>query len=220
MKIINNLILMLLLCGLLSCKDSSTNATSSSDDNDSDFITQILEEHNRVRENPSKYADEVLTPMLQYFNGNIYQEPGEVGIITQEGKKAVEECIAELKTMSAKPKLSFAKGLCSSAQWLADDQASTGQIGHTGSDGSNPGERMSRYGTWKITWAENCAYGSKTPRRIITQLLIDDGVPSRGHRKNMMNENFKKIGIGYSDKDKAPYGAVSVFDYAGNYIDD
>jgi len=77
---------------------------------------------------------------------------------------------------------------------------------------------MNRYGKWLITAGENCAYGTKTGKEIVAQLLIDDGVMNRGHRKNILNPIFKKVGIGYNDEGKAPYGAVSVMDFAGGYV--
>lgn len=114
--------------------------------------------------------------------------------------------------------LTLEKGLSLAAQWLADDQAKTGTIGHYGSDGSSPFERMNRYGKWLITAGENCAYGPKTGKEIVAQLLIDDGVADRGHRINILKPEFKKVGIGYSSDGNAPYGAVSVMDFAGDYV--
>lgn len=186
--------------------------------NFSNLQNEILAELNKVRTNPVKYAEEILRPRLNYFDGNLYNVPGKIPLRTNEGPAPVEECIAVLRFTKPLPPLSLEKGLCLSAQWLADDQARTGTTGHYGSDGSSPTDRMNRYGIWKITAGENCAYGPADAVEIVAQLLIDDGVNDRGHRTNILKENFKKVGIGFSDKDKAPYGAVSVMDFAGDYI--
>ncbi len=182
------------------------------------FRMEVLNELNFARTQPKKYAETVLQPRLPYFNGNTYSVPGQIPIITHEGAGAVTECINELNSTSAIEKLSIEKGLNLSAQWLADDQARTGQMGHTGSDGSNLSTRINRYGKWSYCCAENCAYGTKTAREIVAQLLIDDGVSSRGHRKNILNPKLEKVGIGYNDKNNAPYGAVTVQDFAGDYV--
>lgn len=180
---------------------------------------EIVKELNFVRTNPKRYAAEILEPRLKYFDGNMYSEPGKVRLLTQEGIAPVQECIRVLKTTVAVEPLTLEKGLCRSAQWLADDQARTGALGHTGSDGSDlVTPRISRYGTWGILCGENCAYGSVTAREIVVQLLIDDGVPSRGHRINILKQEFKKVGIGFNKTGNAPYGAVTVMDFAGSYI--
>lgn len=179
---------------------------------------EIVRELNFVRTNPKRYAAEILEPRLKYFDGNIYAEPGKIRLLTQEGIAPVQECIRVLKTTTAVEPLTLETGLCRSAQWLADDQARTGAMGHTGSDGSNLVTRISRYGTWGIFCGENCAYGSVTAREIVVQLLIDDGVQGRGHRVNILKQEFKKVGIGFNKTGKAAYGAVTVMDFAGSYI--
>ncbi len=181
------------------------------------FQKQILAELNFVRTEPKKYAKEILTPKLKYFNGKKYTEPGKNTVLTYEGTKSLRECIRHLNAITPRKKLAFEKGLNLSAQWLADDQAKTGKTGHRGSDGSKIAQRITRYGTWKTYCAENCAYGYTNPRTIVSQLLIDDGIPSRGHRKNILNPKLKKVGIGFSNKNKAPYGAVTVMDFAEIY---
>ena len=203
---------------LFSCATGNNLAVSDKSLNDTRSLAEeIVSELNFVRTNPKRYATEVLEPRLQYFDGKIYAEPGKVRLLTNEGIAALQECISILKATTAVETLTLEKGLCQSAQWLANDQARTGKTGHTGSDGSNLGTRISRYGTWGISCGENCAYGTVTARKIVVQLLIDDGVPSRGHRKNILEQKFKKVGIGFNKEGMAPYGAVTVMDFAGSY---
>ena len=42
--------------------------------------------------------------------------------------------------------------------------------------------------------AENLAAGNDAPEEIILQLIIDDGVPSRGHRTNLLTPDFNIVG--------------------------
>ncbi len=97
----------------------------------------------------------------------------------------------------------------------SNDQSKTGATGHTGSDNSDPFERMNRYGKWNITAGENIDYGSSNGLRIILQLLVDDGVSSRGHRKNILNNEFNISGVSINTHIK--YRNMCVITYAGQY---
>ena len=48
---------------------------------------------------------------------------------------------------------------------------------------------------------------------MIAQLVVDDGVSSRGHRKNVFGADFSYVGIGVADH--KVYEKTIVFDYAG-----
>ena len=41
--------------------------------------------------------------------------------------------------------------------------------------------------------AENIAYGKLEPIEVLMSCIIDDGIPSRGHRKNVFNPHFTKF---------------------------
>lgn len=62
------------------------------------------------------------------------------------------------------------------------DMGFAGKTGHVGTDGSNVFFRIKRYGKWKGGCGENLAYGPKTGKGVLLNLLIDDGVPDRSHR--------------------------------------
>ena len=56
-------------------------------------------------------------------------------------------------------------------------------------------------------------YGSDDPTDIVSQLLIDDGVPSRGHRKNILNKDFKIVGVAFGPHTK--FKNMTVQNFAG-----
>lgn len=64
--------------------------------------------------------------------------------------------------------------------------------GHTGSDGSNAGQRAQAAGYDWNTWGENLAAGQPT-----AQSVFDAWLGSPGHRDNMRNGLFTDIGIGF-----------------------
>jgi hypothetical protein len=60
---------------------------------------------------------------------------------------------------------------------------------------------------------ENLEFGGDTPRESVINLLIDDGVPSRGHRTNLVNPQFLKVGIATGPHTK--FRTCCVMDFAG-----
>ena len=179
----------------------------------SDIEKDVVLEMNMARTNPSLYADLYIAPRIKNFNGKTYNGR----LITQEGAAVVDECAKFMAKAKALSVLKPEKGLSLAAQKHSGTQGETDQTGHTGVDGSTPFKRIEKYGTYK-TAGENIAYGSNSGRDIVVDLLIDDGVSSRGHRKNIMNAQFDSSGVGYTKKHKT-YGSVCVITYAGGYKD-
>jgi uncharacterized protein YkwD len=70
-----------------------------------------------------------------------------------------------------------------------------GITGHYGSDRSSPATRIERYKKDYQTLGENIAYGFYTPRDVVIELFVDDGVYDRGQRKNLLNDQFENIGV-------------------------
>ena len=173
----------------------------------------VILEMNKARTNPSLYAELYITPRTKKFDGKVYNGT----LMTNEGVAVVNECISYMKKAKALPVLNPEKGLSLVAQQHSSTQGETNQAGHTGVDGSTPFTRIEKCGTYK-TAGENISYGAMSGRDIVVQLLIDDGVSSRGHRKNIMNKDFSSTGVGYTKKHKA-YGSVCVITYAGGYIE-
>ncbi|MFE5215780.1 CAP domain-containing protein [Streptomyces sp. NPDC056626] len=81
--------------------------------------------------------------------------------------------------------------LTKAAQAHSADMAAHQNMSHTGSDGSTPGDRITRAGyTWS-SYGENVAYGYSTPEQV-----MDGWMTSPGHRANILNCSFKEIGVG------------------------
>jgi uncharacterized protein YkwD len=72
---------------------------------------------------------------------------------------------------------------------------------------------MNRYGKWDLAAGENIDYGNTQARRIVISFLIDDGVLSRGHRKNILDKAFNFIGVAVGPH--PTYRSMCVLDFAG-----
>lgn len=178
------------------------------------FEEQVLAEMNLARTDPAGYALHI-ERLLQYFDGNLLRLPGETALQTNEGPRAVREAAAALRATPRLPALAPSRGLARAARDHALDQGPRGGLGHTGSDGSSMGDRIGRYGTWDGSAAENISYGSDSPRDVVISLLVDDGVPSRGHRVNILNGSSRLAGVGCGRHTE--YRTMCVIDFAGGY---
>jgi len=82
--------------------------------------------------------------------------------------------------------------LTEAARAHAMDLACNLIFSHTGSDGSSPFDRMTRFGYRFWSAAENIAAGQASAVAV-----VQGWMDSPGHRENMLNPNFTEIGIGY-----------------------
>jgi uncharacterized protein YkwD len=157
----------------------------------------------------------LLEQYKKYYDKKLLRLPGESPILTKEGAEAVTEAIRFLHSMKPIPPLSPSKGMSLGAKDHVKDQGSSGSSQHKGSDRSQPWDRVNRYGTGEKSIGENIVYGSSKARDVVLSLIIDDGVPSRGHRRNIFNPDFCVIGVACGHH--ATYGTVCVITFAGGY---
>ena len=80
--------------------------------------------------------------------------------------------------------------LTSAAQRHANDMANRQLMTHTGSDGTNAGQRVAMYGYGATMWAENVAAGYATATDVVNAWMN-----SSGHRANILNPQLVHIGV-------------------------
>jgi uncharacterized protein YkwD len=177
---------------------------------------EIHDETNAVRRNPAAYAVH-LERMLPRFDQTVLERPGRAYLRTDEGAAAVREAIASLKARRPAAPLRWSRGLTAAARDHVRDQGPIGGLEHRGTDNSDPARRASRYGRWIQGVAENIAYGENPAREVVIQLLVDDGVPDRGHRDNLLDPDWRAAGVACGPHRR--YRQICVMDYAVRYAE-
>jgi uncharacterized protein YkwD len=176
---------------------------------------QTLAEINIARRNPPLYAN-YLREFRKNFRGSSYILPGtETLIRTGEGVKGVDEAIRSLLRQKPLPPLAWSAGLAAAAEELADEQGESGTVGHIGRRSGGLKERIERHGQWQGRIGENITYGPGDARQVVMNLIIDDGVPDRGHRKNIFSRAFARAGAACGPH--PGFGTVCVIDFAGEF---
>jgi uncharacterized protein YkwD len=140
-----------------------------------DMEPQVLMAINFVRTHPAEYA--------QRLRG-------------APPTAATLEAIGELERRSPAPPLRFNPDLAASAVTHAEDQGRHDAFAHTGSDGSSAAERMHGRGVYAGMLAEAMSAGEPTADEVVRQLIVDEGVPGRGHRKDLLDPFLSRAGVG------------------------
>jgi uncharacterized protein YkwD len=91
------------------------------------------------------------------------------------------------------PPLSLSTALTRAAYAHSQDMATHNFFSHTGSDGSTPGERITRAGYPWSEVGENIASGVSTPHK-----LVADWLASPHHCANIMTAGFRQMGVAFA----------------------
>lgn len=175
-----------------------------------DFEQAILKEINEARANPLKYIN-YLESHKKKFTGNRITLPDGQIITTSEGIAAIDDAISFLKFLPKLEPYSLSKGLSIAAASQIADLMENSSLGHFGKDGKNLPQRLGKFGSYGNLTAENITYFAPTPRDILITMIIDDGVKSRGHRKNIFSRNFRQIGSAFGKGAKGENLCVLIF---------
>ena len=164
-------------------------------DDDKQQAQAVIAEMNRCRQNPKEYAETALKKHLERFvNESTFLDANGTSILTTEGRRRVLEAINELKEMQPVAPLVYDEDLTNAARFHCADTGPSGHIGHESIDGTSMGDRLKRFVKDRMHKGENIDYGNSSAEDIVVSLVIDDGVPSRGHLQNIMNSSYRRAG--------------------------
>jgi uncharacterized protein YkwD len=121
---------------------------------------------------------------------------------TNAARAAGQDCGAYGQYAATGP-LALDDNLNLAAQAHAGDMSTNNFFSHTGSDGSNFGQRIGRTAFAGTPIGENIAAGQRSAADVVAGWVESDG-----HCRNLMNPQATKIGIGYTTG--GPYGTLWV----------
>ena len=184
-------------------------------DKDTDYPNlsiQVYNEVNNVRENPKSYINHLKT-MKGNFDGKDYKDTERNLIIeTEEGLSGIDDAIFYLEKQSPLKKLGRNEGLENSAKQMLTHIGPKGSVRHEKGEMSLK-SRIDKHLNKSGIMGENLSFGNNKAINIVCQIIIDDGVKSRGHRKNLFEERYSHFGVscGYHKV----YGTATVFNFLG-----
>ncbi len=151
---------------------------------------------NKFRANPRELARH-LERLKKYLdkNTNILSEPDKIQIQMVEGENVFNEAINFLKNLRPLEPLQWDDCLAQSAQDHVDDIGPKGLLLYQSSDGTEPEDRITKYGNYIENLGENIDFGPNDEIGVIVSLTLDDGEEERPHRDNLFKNEYKKIGI-------------------------
>ena len=158
----------------------------------------VLAELNYARAHPADYAREML------------HDPESFAV----DRAAFEEAVDFLERQAPLPPLTGDQRIAAAAREHSRAQASSGAVGHGPAGGL--GLRLRDHGVWAGLTAETIAYGERTPTDVVRQLIVDSGVPNRGHRNTLFSRGYQLAGVACGPHPQ--YDVVCVIDFAGALV--
>ncbi len=151
-------------------------------------LDSMIEANPQV-ENPDLiYPDDIL-------HIPVYDDPREVSptdLSVSEYESEVIRLVNEQRAKYGLPALTADAELCRVARIKSQDMADNRYFSHTSPVYGSPFNMMKSFGVKYRAAGENIACGQRTPDEVVKAWMN-----SQGHRANILNASFTKIGVGY-----------------------
>ncbi|MEW1777639.1 CAP domain-containing protein [Streptomyces sp. NPDC086777] len=178
-------------------QSASQSASASASDSDSPTPTKTATEKPTATATPSKKA--TVTPSRTATMAPVKTAApvtsSEEAVVEAEVLKLVNEERAKVGCSA----LSASSSLTKLAEGFSDDMAARNFFDHTDPDGKTPWDRAAAAGISNLG-GENIARGQAT-----AQAVMDAWMNSEGHRANILNCDFKTLGVGVHFGEGGPW---------------
>ena len=141
---------------------------------------------NVLRSNPPLFRKQIIEPFLEQF--------------PEASTSYAKSLLSDLDNQAPISLVAPSKLLAKTSREQANDIAyKQKEISHSSSDGRNFQQRMKDAGVTTCA-GENILDGNKDALKAVVILLIDQGVPGKGHRKTLLNPSFDLMGCSFIPK--------------------
>ncbi len=131
--------------------------------------------------------------------------------LTNQNRAAGASCDAD--RFGPAPALEMDDVIREAARGHSRDMGQQAYFEHDSLDGRTFADRMTMVGFMGPSpWGENIAAGQSTPEEV-----VQGWMESPGHCRNIMNPDYRTIGIGYAEVDGSPFGRYWTQDFAAGH---
>lgn len=130
---------------------------------------------------------------LARINGKLFAETYVAKYLKENEVKKTSyttSLLSELKKLKPLAPLHPAKDLYDAAKDHAITEGKKGAVGH-----QRFKQRFKKFAPGYNPYGENCSYGFSDALNIVMQLLIDEGIKDKGHRKNILHKMYTHAGV-------------------------
>ena len=174
------------------------------------FEDRVLAKINQVRRDPRGYALELRRQAARRYDyGYRFSRAA-----YDEDSYAVQDAVAFLIRERPLPPLRRSSAIAAAAAEHVRGQEWSGRVGH-GGEGAL-GRRLHGHGVWAGISGESISYGQPSPADVVKQLVVDRGVPDRGHRMDVFGRAYQVAGVACGRHPE--WGSMCVIDFAGALV--
>lgn len=133
---------------------------------------------------------------LIYPDDVIHMPDTENGEYADAEVRGLFDSINDFRSKEGLKELSLDKKVSAAAQAKAEDLAAKNYFSHISPTYGTPSQMLNDFGISYRYMGENIAKGASA------QKTVNAWMNSKGHRDNILNQNFTKIGVGYCQSEK------------------
>ncbi|MCQ2817538.1 MAG: hypothetical protein MJ252_09770 [archaeon] len=164
----------------------------------SKFRKEFIELVNKFRKDPTFIIPDIEEQMGYVDDKKVLRIPGSnCGIQLNDGKKAYQDAINEIKTLKTAPELKTSAGLNAVAKDYLKQVCAVDDPDDVPSDAFN--DTLNKYGKFVGSLSNISEFGGDSPKQTFINLLVQDGSAAKNNCKSFAKDRYKEIGVHFNE---------------------